>query len=348
MHFPLSDWIDAHADCRYNLAKSGMGGVVPGPEVTPAQVGRKSADAWNEELRTALADYLRVDRSRIFMTHGATEANAWVLFYLASRSRGSRRLCRIHLPEYPPLVTAAELAGFRPVETDDPASVALLSLPRNPEGLGWTSTELARWTDGARSVLLDETFREFAGRPSHSEAGSPGLWTTGTFTKFFGADSARVGYAVAPPEEVAGFDRLHSTVLDDIPAFSAASALALLEGREEIARRVRALFNRNRTALRRALPAVPSIDAPVYLDRAPDGDGDALAERCLRASVLVCPGSFFGDPTGVRICLTRPSFRRDLARYIEVRDAGVPAPASATEAVPTRGARPPRAAPARA
>ncbi len=347
MHFPLSDWIDAHADCRYDLAKSGMVGVVPSPAITPSQIARKTADEWNEELHTAVAEHLRVDRGRVFLTHGASEANAWVLFFLAGRGRGGPRTCRVHLPEYPPLVSLAELAGLRPVETEGPAAVALLSLPRNPEGVGWTSGELAKWTDGARSVVLDETFREFAGRPSHSEAGAPSLWTTGTFTKFFGGDAVRVGYAVAPPEQVEAFHRLHSIALDDIPPHSAAAALALLADRESIARRVRALFERNRTTLRRALPAVPSIDAPVYLDRAPDGDGDALSQRCLQASVLVVPGAYFGEPAGVRICLTRPTFRRDLARYLAVRGGADLAPV-ATAGGPSRAARPRREATGRA
>ncbi|EQD72341.1 aspartate aminotransferase related protein, partial [mine drainage metagenome] len=268
-------------------------------------------------------------------------------FFLGGRGRGAQRQCRVHLPEYPPLVTLAGLAGFRPVQNEGPVPVALLSLPRNPEGLGWTSAELATWSEGARSTVIDETFREFVGRPSHAEAGTPGLWTTGALTKFFGGDAVRVGYAIAPPEEVEAFQRLHSIVLDDIPAFFAASALALLADREPIARRVRALFNRNRAALRQALPAVPSIDAPVYFDRAPDGDGDGLAQRCLRASVLVSPGSLFGDPTGVRICLTRPTFRRDLARYLAVRGGAVPAE-PASEGVPIRAARPRRGATARA
>jgi histidinol-phosphate/aromatic aminotransferase/cobyric acid decarboxylase-like protein len=319
MHFPLSDWIDAHADCRHNLGKSGMVGVVPMPEPDRALVAKRSPDEWTEELHRALSEYLRVEPARVFLTHGATEANSWVLFYLGRRSRGPRPRCRVHLPEYPPLVDLAERAGYRTVPDAEPVDVALLSLPRNPEGIGWSTADLDQWVGGARAVLLDETFREFSGRPSRSEAGTPALWTTGTFTKFFGADSVRVGYAIAPPEESADFARFHAIVADDLPAYSSAMALDLLARHEAISRKVRQLFSRNRAALRQALPSVPSVDGPVYFDRAADGDGDALTERCLRASVLVCPGSLFGAPEGVRICLTRPTFPRDLAAYVAVR-----------------------------
>lgn len=319
MHFPLSDWIDSHPECRYNLGLSGMVGVVNLPRPSPSRVGRKSSDQWTDELRQALAEYLRVDRGRVFLTHGATEANSWVLFFLARRGPSGSRPCRVRFPEYPPLTTIVRNAGFQLTDAPGPLPLAVLSLPRNPEGIGWTAAELEAWADGARSLLVDETFREFSGRPSRAEAGVPGVWTTGTFSKFFGADSARVGYAVAPPEMAGEFARFHAVAADDIPPYSAALALQLLARRGSISRLVRATFDRNRAALRQALPAVPSLDAPVYFDRAPDGDGDTLANRCLGASVLVCPGSLFGAREGVRICLTRPTFRRDLASYLAVR-----------------------------
>ncbi len=323
MHFPLSDWIDSHADCRYNLGASGMAGVVTLPRPSPARVRQKSSDEWTDELRRTLADHLRVDSARVFLTHGATEANSWVLFFLAQRGRSGRRACRVRLPEYPPLVALARHAGFRLTDASGPVPLAVLSLPRNPEGVGWTSAELEAWAAGARSLLVDETFREFSGRPSRSEAGAPGVWTTGSFSKFYGADDARIGYAVAPPEAAAEFARFHAVAADDLPPYSAALALQLLARRGAISRLVRTTFERNRAALRQALPSVPSLDGPVYFDRAPDGDGDALANRCLSASVLVCPGSLFGTAEGVRICLTRPSFRQDLRAYLAVRGGPV-------------------------
>ncbi len=60
--------------------------------------------------------------------------------------------------------------------------------------------------------------------------------------------------------------------------------------------------------------------APVFFDRVRTESGDDLARRCLLASVLVCPGTFFGDPGGVRLCLTRRSFPNDLEAYLRVRN----------------------------
>ncbi|HLM90708.1 MAG TPA: pyridoxal phosphate-dependent aminotransferase [Thermoplasmata archaeon] len=331
VHFPLSDWIDSHADCRYQLGKSGMVGVIEPPRPTPRQLRRRTADEWTDELRRVLADHLRVDPSRLFLTHGASEANSWVMFFTAREARSGSHRCRVQLPEYPPLLEVARLAGFRPHPSPGRVPLALVSLPRNPEGVGWTSQDLSEWADGARTLLVDETFREFSGRPSRAEAGDRGVWTTGSFTKFYGADSLRVGFAVAPPEAAEEFGRFHAAVADDLPPASAAAAVDLLNHWGPISRRVRSLFDRNRTALRRALPAVPSLDAPVYFDRDPNGDGDRLANRCLRASVLVCPGSLFGAPEGVRICLTRPTFPADLEAYLEVR-GGADRPATAAGA----------------
>ncbi|MHB8352324.1 MAG: hypothetical protein ACYDFT_06545, partial [Thermoplasmata archaeon] len=48
-------------------------------------------------------------------------------------------------------------------------------------------------------------------------------------------------------------------------------------------------------------------------------DGDRLTRAALRAGVLVAPGTLFGDRTGVRVCLTRRSFPKDLASYLQVR-----------------------------
>ncbi|HTS32741.1 MAG TPA: aminotransferase class I/II-fold pyridoxal phosphate-dependent enzyme [Thermoplasmata archaeon] len=340
MHFPLSDWIDSHAECRHNLGLSGMGGVVSMPRPSPSRVAANSSDEWSDALRGALAEYLRVDAKRVFLSHGAAESNSWVLYFLAQRGRSGGRTCRIRWPEYPPLVEMARHAGYRLTDAVGPVPLAVLSLPRNPEGVGWTSAELDSWAEGARSLLVDETFREFSGRPSRAEAGTPGVWTTGSFSKFWGADSARVGYAVAPPEAADGFARFHAVAADDIPPYSAALALQLLARRGAVSRLVRSTFERNRAALRQALPSVPSLDGPVYFDRGPGRDGDTLAARCLEASVLVCPGSFFGAPEGVRICLTRPSFRRDLAAYLTVRGgayrrrARPTTSASATRTVP--------------
>jgi histidinol-phosphate/aromatic aminotransferase/cobyric acid decarboxylase-like protein len=317
MPFPLGDWIDAHEDCRYNLGQSGMRGAIPGPVPTAAEVRR----ADESELRRLLARDLGVDRTRVFLTTGASAANALTVLYLGrNRRSASRPTCRVWFPEYPPLFDMARQVGFRLTAEPGRTDLAVVSLPRNPEGDLWETGRFLEWASGARSVLVDETFREFAGARSLVQTERPGLWTTGTFTKFFAGDHLRVGFLVAPEESARDFARFHGIAVNHLSPYSVAGASRALHDRERIRRQVRRILDRNVAALRSALPRCLPPRGPVAFDRlGADDAGDRLADRALRASVLVCPGSFFGDPSGVRLCLTRRTFPDDLTAYLRVR-----------------------------
>jgi histidinol-phosphate/aromatic aminotransferase/cobyric acid decarboxylase-like protein len=315
--FPLADWIDAHSDCRYNLGKSGMVGSIRHPVPSAADV--RSADP--EEVRREFAESLRVDPRRIFLTHGASEGNSAVLWYLAHRYRGRPLRCRVRFPEYPPLFEVARWAGFELTRGREPSTIAVVSQPRNPEGDAWERPRLEQWADGTRGLLVDETFREFARRPSLARNGSRGVWVTGTLTKFFAADDVRVGFVVAPEEERPTYEQFHGVMFDEVAPASLASALVTLRARGRIRREVEDVMRRNRAAFRESFRTLTPPAGPVFFDREVVPDGDAFAKRCLGASVLVCPGSYFGDPSGVRLCLTRRSFPRDLAAYLRVRES---------------------------
>jgi histidinol-phosphate/aromatic aminotransferase/cobyric acid decarboxylase-like protein len=320
-----------------------MVGSVVHPKPNPREVRAASA----ERLAEGIAAKLGVDPARVFLTHGATEANAGAILYRARSVSGRAPRLRVRYPEYPPLFEVARWAGYQTVAPPAAADLAVVSLPRNPEGVLWSDAEFSTWSEGARTVLVDETFREFARTPSRARAGRAGLWVTGSFTKFYAADDIRVGFVVPPPEEAASFARFHGLVTDELPPYSVAAAERILSGEAALARRVRRVFESNRIRLTRALPAARGIQAPIYFDRV--SDGDRLARRCLAASVLVCPGSFFGVNSGVRLSLTRRTFPRDLAAYLRVRAADAKA-RSATGAGSGEAARPLRGetAPARA
>jgi histidinol-phosphate/aromatic aminotransferase/cobyric acid decarboxylase-like protein len=244
----------------------------------------------------------------------------------------------VQLPEYPPLFDGPRAAGFRVVTDRRPADLAVLSLPRNPEGIDWTRSDLEAWSDGARHLLLDETFHEFGGRRSFAGLARPGVWTTGTFTKFYGGDDLRVGYVTAPEAEREAFERFTGLFSDEIPPASVAGALRTLEQRERFRRKVDRVMATNRRALARAFPGGPVPVGPVWFDRLREVDTQALAVRLLRRSVLVCPGRFFGDPAGLRLCLPRRTFPGDLAAYWEGRPKGATTgEAEARTARPVRG-----------
>jgi len=313
--FPLGEWIDAHDACRHNLGISGMRGTVGHPRPTDAAVSR--ADP--EELRRALADRLGVEPGRVFLTPGASDANGRVLFFLARRTRRRAPRARVRYPEYPPLFDSARWAGFHLDGTREhrPATLALVSNPRNPEGDRWTEEELLEWSRRADHLLVDETFREFARAPSVHGLPRRGVWTTGSFTKYYAGDDLRVGFVVAPEEERDAFAEYHGLVADQLSEYSVAGALATLQDRR-IRSEIERVIDRNRSAFRRAyLGRAPPV-APLFFDRSPR-DGERCAYRAIRSSVLVCPGGFFGDATGVRVCLTRRSFPEDLRAYLRVR-----------------------------
>ncbi len=316
MLFPLADWINDHSDCRHNLAQSGMRGSIAPP--TPTARDLRAADP--KELRRRLADLLGTDPSGVFLTHGATEGNAAVLQFLGRR-KGRSGACRVRRPEYPPLLDAARWSGFRLTERAGPAHLAVISQPRNPEGDLWDLPRLVRWTEGAANTLVDETFREFANAPSLSELGDSAVWRTGSFTKFYAADALRVGFVVAPPEEVPAFARYHGLLCSGLSDYSVAAAEVALRNRESFRREVGAVLAPNRELWRSRFPSDPVPVAPVAFDRAIPEDREGFVGRCLGSSVLVCPGRLFEEEGGVRICLTRRSFPRDLAAYLRVREA---------------------------
>ncbi|MHB8351526.1 MAG: aminotransferase class I/II-fold pyridoxal phosphate-dependent enzyme, partial [Thermoplasmata archaeon] len=310
--FPLADWIDAHPAVPHHLAHSGMVGQLR----STIRFTRDPEPATEEELRARLARILGSPEERVFLTHGATEAYGSVLVAIgrarARRPGGAPPRIRVTLPEYPPLIRAAELLGFRPVGPDAPAEVAVFSEPNNPTGHRRGPRRLLEEAGQVPQIVVDETFREFTDAPSLARRSQTGLWVVGSMTKSYGADFLHVGYAVVPPEAVARFEELRGVLADVLPAGSAAGAAALLKRRATVLAEARGIFRANRNALESAVPGVPALAAPTWFDRGVDGlDGDRLTRAALRAGVLVAPGTLFGDRTGVRVCLTRRSFPKD-------------------------------------
>ncbi|MCI4351444.1 MAG: pyridoxal phosphate-dependent aminotransferase [Thermoplasmata archaeon] len=320
--FPLARWVDDHEGLPFNLARSGMRGELR----SVVRSFRKLPPAERSGVRRALAKALGVSGGRLVLTHGATEANTLALQFLARDL--ARRLGRVPsagfvVPEYPPLLEIARLAGLR-TEASARPDVTVLSDPNNPTGLRVGRTFLAEAFATRPVMLIDETYREFTPGRSWATADRAGLWCTGTFTKAYAGDEVRVGWVIAPEESAAEFARFHGVLMDGIPEHSLRMAAAVLRNRGTILAEARSIFRANRAALERRIPEARAIAAPLWFDR-PGGreSGDELAHRAVTAGVLVCPGSFFGDASGVRLALTRRSFPRDLDAYLAVR-AGAP------------------------
>lgn len=319
MSFPLSDWIDDHSGVPHDMGHSGMLGQL---RSTPRWV-RHPAAGNEQTLRRVLARRHHVAPERLFLTHGASEANALILqFVRAETQRTSARAprCFVSTPEYPPIPDVATLTGFRMVRGPGSADLVALSNPHNPTGTHRPASQIRGLAKETGEVLVDETFREFTTAKSVA-AGSPrGIWATGTFTKAWGADAIRVGWAIAPPERSDSFETFHGLLLDGLPTASVGAALSLLRHEKEILGETRGIFSANVRALRASIPEAPALQGPVWFDRVRRGmDGDRFAWECLAGGVLVCPGSFFGDRSGVRVGLTGRDFPRSLVAYLRVR-----------------------------
>jgi histidinol-phosphate/aromatic aminotransferase/cobyric acid decarboxylase-like protein len=277
-------------------------------------------------LQRTIGSRLGVDSREVFLTHGASEGNALVLFHLAKRLHqelGRAPTVRFHLPEYPPLTDVAGVAGFKPPRSGRRPDLFLASNPQNPTGLLRSAHELLESASGAPATLIDETFREFSEAPSVAGTRAPGRWVSGTMTKAFGADPVRVGWVVPPERDTARFRRFYDLVTDGLPDESVRMALDLFAESAPILREARGILRRNRTVLSRALPKLATIEAPICFDRPGERSTDALADRAIRAGVLISPGRFFGDPSGIRLGLTRRSFPTAFAAYLAVRNAPV-------------------------
>ncbi|MDE1834994.1 MAG: aminotransferase class I/II-fold pyridoxal phosphate-dependent enzyme [Euryarchaeota archaeon] len=319
MPFPLADWILDHPGMRHDLAQSGMKGQLR----TALPLLRSVRPGKPPELRARLGRVLGVPAERVVLTTGATTANTLVLLYLARalRAEGKSSLfCGIRTPEYPPLVDIASGIGFRVSQGLGGNDVALLSNPNNPEGVLRTSEDVLRLAEGSRHVVIDETFREFTPSRSFARLGRAGWWTTGTFTKVYGADDIRMGFAVPPAGEAERFRDACDLWVDRPALASVGAALSILRNRTTLLRESRALFERNLRLLRERVPDLPLLRAPVWFDRAVGPDFTLrLAEEGIRRGVLVCPGHYFGDPSGVRVCLTQRTFEKDLDAYLALR-----------------------------
>ena len=316
--FPLGEWVDRHRTARYNLARSGMVGSL---ELVP-RILKAPPAAEPEEVRGLLADNHGVHRSELFLTHGAHEANFLALAFLAGRARrGTGRLAvRVDSPEYPQIVDAVGAAGGRLVSGARRPDVWALSNPNNPTGR-WRSPKALRMAlDEATTLLVDEAYREFTEARSAAGAGLENVWTTGTFTKVYGADEIRVGWSIPPSSATADYARFHAVAADRIAERSIRSAAAILSDRADVLDEVRSKFDRNVRVLQTKVPGTEEPFGPVWFDRGQRTlPGDRIQSAALRRSVLVCSGTFFGDAGGVRICLSRKSFPEDLDRYLEVR-----------------------------
>ena len=241
--------------------------------------------------RAALAERLGVDPSRLVLTNGGAEAIA-----LMAAETGAGWVEDPEFSLYARHLPALDAVGPR-----------WRSNPHNPSG--------ALAAPSARAAVWDEAFYPLAtGRWTRGDA-ERGAVVVGSLTKLLACPGLRVGYALAPDEQVA------AAVEARRPRWSvnglAAAALPEMLELVDLAR-----WSEELRAARAAL--VATLEAHGLRPRPSDAnwvlvDGaDGLRERLARRLVVVRDATSFGLPGVARVAVPGPA---DLARLAAALEA---------------------------
>jgi histidinol-phosphate aminotransferase len=247
-------------------------------------------------------------------------------------------------PSFPSYLSAAAVHGARahrvPLRSHAPDLDALLAAapgarlvylanPNNPTGSLLEAADVRRFVDSlpeSTLLVLDEAYAEYAdpepAGPALVREGRPRLCVLRTFSKVYGLAALRVGYALASPEVADALDRVRP--IFNVNAAAQAAALASLSSAREVGERV-AHARRARERLGAALAEAGLAPAPTQANfvfaETPDGDGDAMADRLLRAGFIVRALRGFGAPGAIRVTCgsdeENEAFIQALSRLVE-------------------------------
>ena len=273
-------------------------------------------DRHASDLRSALAEDLRVDASRIVVGAGVSELVERTVAALARSASVA-----IPWPSHPLLPVAVERAGKKPLpikrEREEIVAAAkaghdlLICNPDDPTGHYFCADELRAVSEALppeRLLVVDEALVDF----QSAEPRDAVLRLTETrpvvclrsFSKAFGLAGLRVGYAVLPPTYADRASALAPLLGVSVAAVAAARhALArrvLVEAYVEQVRRER---ERLSAELRRRRFEVAPSETNFLWVAPPDGDGTSFARRLDRLGIRVTPGVALGDGRRVRIAV---------------------------------------------
>ncbi len=294
------------------------------------------------ELREALANKVRTMNEieatpdEILITNGLTQA-AFATF-MATLNPGDEV---IHLqpgyPQHPPkialiggsVVTVPLTPSFRPDPERVEAAITprtkmlLLVNPVNPVGSVYTKDELSQLADIAIRhdllVVTDEVyeFMVYDGHKHVSIASLPGMWertiTMFGFSKAYGMEGWRLGYAVAPQPLIQQIMRVTMNESTHPCLFGQYGALAAVTAPQTCVQEIVAEYQRVRDILHTRLNAMPGVsshlpEGTIYTFPSIKDLGLTSAEFCHRLltekHVSMESGSFYGPPGEgyVRIC----------------------------------------------
>jgi aspartate/methionine/tyrosine aminotransferase len=283
------------------------------------------------ELRAAISGFYRerygvaVDPGRIIVTPGASGALHLVLALLVDRDQQvlltdpgypcNRNFVRLVEGE-PVCVPVDAATGYQLTAAlaeqywSERTRVLLVASPANPTGTLLSLAELAALAQLARArdarLVVDEIYHglTYDGDAPTALAVSDELFVINSFSKYFGMTGWRLGWIVAPADQVEGLDRLAQNLFLAAPTLSQHAALAAFTAEtRDILEERRAAFQQRRDFLLPALrelgfviPVTPQGAFYLYADCSRfTADSFAFSQRLLEeAGVAITPGIDFG------------------------------------------------------
>jgi len=186
---------------------------------------------------------------------------------------------------------AYDLEAFLKARKKSQAPLTIVCSPNNPTGTSLAPDDVERLCrEGDGLVVIDEAYHEFAGRTVVPLLDRhPNLVVLRTFSKAMALAGLRVGYLLASPGLVREVDKARLPY--NLDFFAQAAAIAALEEKDVLARRVRRLVAERERLLARLgdLPGVRAwrSDANFFLLECLAADPKAVFAGLLRRGVLV-------------------------------------------------------------
>jgi aminotransferase len=189
------------------------------------------------------------------------------------------------------------------------SEVLILCYPNNPTGAIMTEAELEPVAAFARehdlTVLSDEIYADLTYDREHTSIATlPGMRERTVvfngFSKAYAMTGLRLGYALAPPEAIAGMNRIHQYSLLSAPTTAQHAAIEALRSCESDVREMVSEYDRRRRFVlsrfdEMGVDCFEAEGAFYVFPEVPGGDSEAFAEALLREEgVAVVPGDAFG------------------------------------------------------
>ena len=190
------------------------------------------------------------------------------------------------------------------------ADVLITCYPNNPTGAVMTASELEPVAEFARehdlTVISDEIYADLSYGFEHTSIATlPGMRERtivfNGFSKAYAMTGLRLGYAMAPPEAVAGMNRIHQYSMLSAPTTAQHAALEALRSCDDEVEEMVATYNRRRNLVlsrfeEMGIDCFEAKGAFYVFPEAPGGDAERFAEDLLQEQgVAVVPGDVFGE-----------------------------------------------------